>query len=296
VLESRRGEPVTASELETLRAELAAGDVAAEAGSDSADAGPWWRLLGELLEEWREESADGALGAGTAREFLYEALVERGREPAIGDGVRLATVHAAKGLELRHLFLADGGWEIGPETPAEKAEEERRLYYVGVTRAQETLHLLRRRDRHNPHLEALDGDHPFLERREPPVEPPAGGVAGRRYAPLGLHDLFLSYAGRFAPDHPIHRRIAALRPGDPLRFDPDLDRGHLHLVDDRGGRVAALSAAGRERWLDRLGRVETIRVLALAERRAEDSPPEHRRNLRAERWWVPVAEVIHRRR
>mgnify|MGYP001578281240 CR=1 FL=1 len=62
------------------------------------------------------------------------------------DGIRLMTVHAAKGLEFKNVFIA--GMEEGlfphsgfGEGPGEKNEEERRLFYVALTRAKEKLFL-----------------------------------------------------------------------------------------------------------------------------------------------------------
>ncbi len=259
---------------------------------------PWWSLAGEILGEWREHSGNAALAIKAAAEFFYEALAERARDTAFGDGVRLATVHAAKGLEFKAVFLPAGGWgeqSYSGAPPlrhagAADAEEERRLYYVGMTRARELLHLFERADAPNPLLRGLEGD--FLERHEPRVEPPPEPVARRRYRIIGLQDLYLSFAGRSLAADPIHRRLAALAPGD--RLELRAAGKHIRLHDRRGEAVAALSAEGETRWRDRLGDVESVRVVAMVERRLEDNEPAYRERLRCERWEVPVVEVAYR--
>ena len=61
------------------------------------------------------------------------------------DGVHIMTYHASKGLEFDTVFLPDCNEGVIPyrkSTTPEQIEEERRLFYVAMTRAKEKLHIL----------------------------------------------------------------------------------------------------------------------------------------------------------
>lgn len=101
----------------------------------------------------RAQIVQRAQGYGTRlREFLDAAALEReadGYDPR-ADRVSLMTLHAAKGLEFPVVFLAGCEENLLPyrregETPS--IEEERRLFYVGMTRAREKLILTHARRR-----------------------------------------------------------------------------------------------------------------------------------------------------
>ncbi len=76
-----------------------------------------------------------------------DSLIERGEKKEIVNAVKLMTVHASKGLEFKHVFivgLEDGLFPhrmSGDSKNAEDNEEERRLFYVALTRAKEKLFL-----------------------------------------------------------------------------------------------------------------------------------------------------------
>ena len=101
--------------------------------------GPWQDLLRQAIEEYVLE--DGVGEAPVDR--LLEWLAEWGREVRRRQqGLLLLTAHAPKGLEFDHVVVLDGDWES--HRRSSDGDEERRLYYVAMTRARQTLVLMRR--------------------------------------------------------------------------------------------------------------------------------------------------------
>jgi DNA helicase-2/ATP-dependent DNA helicase PcrA len=116
----------------------------------------------ELVEESKRD-ADPARGieplAGGLRGFLQDiALVsDTDQMDDDGDKVTLMTLHSAKGLEFPVVFIAGLEEELLPHSRAiqdvsgaradSAIEEERRLFYVGITRAEERLFLTRAEQR-----------------------------------------------------------------------------------------------------------------------------------------------------
>ena len=110
---------------------------------------------GEIDERKKEEALErikrkGALlvqlaeNYGTLEHFI-NAMVLGGAEMSEGEGVHLLTVHASKGLEFEEVYIIDLMEGRFPNrrlaAKAGQIEEERRLFYVAVTRAKTKLFL-----------------------------------------------------------------------------------------------------------------------------------------------------------
>ncbi|MFE7266090.1 DNA helicase PcrA [Streptomyces sp. NPDC057592] len=216
-----------------------------------------------------EEGADAAAGAGTApgtgtlAEFLEKvALVADSDqipdEDEDGSGViTLMTLHTAKGLEFPVVFLTGMEDGVFPHMRAlgqvKELEEERRLAYVGITRARERLYLTRAAMRsawgqpsYNPpsrFLEEIPDQH--LEwKRTGPMAAPAGPTSGitsslsssrSRSGPSG-------FATRRTSDKPT----VTLAVGDRVTHD-QFGLGTVTAVEGIGDQAKATVDFGDER-------------------------------------------------
>ena len=97
--------------------------------------------IGALIHLARELDGDDRFSPKSLRNFLQE-IEDRAQQnnPPQLPVTTLATLHAAKGLEWDRVFVVgiSDGYLPYPEAPE---EEELRLFYVGITRAREHLHL-----------------------------------------------------------------------------------------------------------------------------------------------------------
>ncbi|MCE9634825.1 MAG: RecQ family ATP-dependent DNA helicase [Planctomycetes bacterium] len=266
----------------------------------ATSANPWIALLQRVVTEWTELLGDERAPPAAFVDFLLEALSDQRRGLVVGEGLFLGTAHGAKGLEFEHVFVLDGNWgavrQSDARAPDDIAAEDRRLYYVAMTRAKASLHLMRRADERNPFVaELAAGPEPWLRVR-------AGlrgdGVAAEvlltRHEMLSMRDVDLGYAGRFAEDADVHARLRLLRTGSTLTLAAVEVRGatRVALLDPQGHHVGFLSESARERWAPRLGAVRSATVVAMLRRDKDQSEDAFRDSVRCDAWEVPIVELV----
>ncbi|HEX7112714.1 MAG TPA: 3'-5' exonuclease, partial [Mizugakiibacter sp.] len=136
----REAERLPAAEL--VEAVLARTRYAEALAQQAPDAAARERRLGNLRElaDWfRAMQKDGARAGDLAAQL---ALLTHADRDDPGNAVRMMTLHAAKGLEFRCVFivgLEDGTLPHEGALDEGRLDEERRLMYVGITRAKEHL-------------------------------------------------------------------------------------------------------------------------------------------------------------
>lgn len=112
-----------------------------KAGTDRRKLEEWLGILEQICDEVKEY--DDYLQYLECQEHYRRELSQeeiiRGTE-----GIQLMTVHASKGLEFEHVWIPDineGVYPYGRNLSKEAEEEERRVLYVGMTRAKKSLRL-----------------------------------------------------------------------------------------------------------------------------------------------------------
>ena len=196
---------------------------------------------GTMQSESRQENVKELLSVASEYEelgldgFLEEVslLTSSDNNDAHKDSVTLMTLHGAKGLEFPVVFMSGMEETVFPHSralyDASEMEEERRLCYVGMTRAKQELYLLYASRRmlyggilHNPPSRFLaDVDSRISDSHQPAF---FSESAGSEYAPRPKEALSVSNEPRYVPDLEIGDGInhSVFGKGTVVHMDGDI--------------------------------------------------------------------------
>jgi DNA helicase-2/ATP-dependent DNA helicase PcrA len=227
-------------------------------GPEGADR---WENVRELVASaanWSEEVSDDPEGGTPLERFLAEAALLSAGDTVVGSdlGVTLMTLHTAKGLEWPVVVLTGLEHGLFPLTRAEEQpdglEEERRLCYVGLTRAKDKLYLTWARARRR------GGElRPGIPSRFLKALPP-GIVEEKRTTSLWAPDWGAGAQGRRVAGWGEHRSRSATpapqRPSDPAPSDAEASQDTPRFVKGErvrhrrfgGGTIQGLTGTGRD--------------------------------------------------
>lgn len=219
---------------------------------------PQRAALGQFIVECESAAPGSERVVFDLIELLYE--FGGGGKSASADvsngSLLLLTAHRAKGLEFDHVLILDAsGW-------ADASDEERRLFYVAMTRARTTLTLCKRlKQRHAfiPNCSDLCLTTTSTARTSDPR------LAHRTWVADPEH-VYLSWPGFFAPDAPIHRAIANLDCGENLTLRPrDDGKPGWEIADSNGVAVGRMA----KKFIRPLGEIIAVRVSSVVVRHAK---------------------------
>ncbi len=236
----------------------------------------WQSLLGSFIDEIRSTWPDQKIPASILGDLLYE-FGNEARRSECGQLV-LSTVHGAKGREFRHVVILDGGdWRNG-------SDEERRLYYVGMTRAREKLIMCQGAVQPNPFSAALDG--PAVCRTPLPSTVITRPELSYRYVFLGLADVDLGFASRQPSGTSVHRALDRLEYGDPLTFVADSMEKELR---DRDGNIVGRLAS---KFALPSGTIIRTKLECLVWRTKAQTPAQYIDAAKVDGWWVVLPSFV----
>jgi ATP-dependent DNA helicase RecQ len=231
------------------------------------------------MAQFIQECESGAPGADRVIFDLIESLYEFGgggksaTETKSNGPLLLLTAHRAKGLEFDHVLILDaGGW-------TENNDDERRLFYVAMTRARKTLTLCQRtKERHSFTPDCLD----LCLISEPRILGTNNKFAHRNWA-ADPEQVILSWPGYFSPKSSIHRAISKLDYGDELILRHRADgKPGWEIADQDGEAVTRMS----QKFKPPIGEIIGVRVTTIIVRHRKDGEA-----VRCQEWEIVLPEI-----
>jgi ATP-dependent DNA helicase RecQ len=240
---------------------------------------PYRAMLAQFIIDWESLAPGCQQVVSNIIDALYEFRSgnQSGENNSRQAPLLLLTAHRAKGLEFDHVLILDGGgWQ-------QSSDEERRLFYVAMTRARKTLTLCARQA----------ADHPFIRDCEAlclKTQPkPTGELQPllQRIWVASPGQVVLSWPGYFSSENPIHKAIANLDVGSELKLLARSDgKPGWEITDKKGIPVTRMAQA----FTPPTGEIISVRVSAIQVRHKKTGDHE---SLKCDRWDVVLPDIVY---
>jgi ATP-dependent DNA helicase RecQ len=243
----------------------------------------WKNLFLQVLDDWSRDIGSNEFPVENLINFLYDAFFQMKADQRRGDGIFVGTAHSAKGLEFKHVFVLDGDWS----KKNMNLEEDRRLFYVTMTRAMENLFLFKAKNSVNPFVDNIKNNQGLYSRNSSGPLTTDRQILERRYELIGLPDLYL---GLGSWHEQVRKNLSDVNVSDRVVFESDNDK--IWVTTTEGKRIARLSRKAASKWQDRISEIQFASITAIVKRSKTEDDEQFAKNTKFDDWEVPIIDVV----
>jgi ATP-dependent DNA helicase RecQ len=166
-------------------------------------------------------------------------------------------------------------------------EEDRRLFYVTMTRAMENLFLFKAKNSVNPFVDNIKNNQGLYSRSSTGYEAIDRRILDRRYELIGLPDLYL---GLGSWHEQVRKNLSEVNISDRVIFESDND--NIWVNTEEGKRIARLSKKAVNKWQNRISEIQFASITAIVKRSKTEDDEQFAKNTKFDDWEVPIIDVV----
>ncbi len=231
----------------------------------------WTEIFKTLFENYLTELGESKLPIGNFIDYLYDSTRDIRQTYQTGkDKIFISTMHTAKGLEFPTVFIVGQ-----PSVKTGNIEDERRLYYVAMTRAMKRLYCLYHEKNIHQFIEDLKScDEKYIEHESiyPKIDQDDINAVNSILWNLELQDVVISFPAYKNVYKKVQQRLSNMEPGNSRELSINKIGKHYNVCYKKHP-VARLSNKGSEEFNQRISEGYKIdKIIFLASiKRTKDS-------------------------
>ena len=256
----------------------------------------WIDAFRSLLQNYLGEILDSRLPVENFLDYVYDVSRDpRQFQQMNRSSMLLATMHTAKGMEFRVIIIA------GQPLTSENREDERRLYYVAMTRAMQQLYCLHHQQALHPFIKEIatsGGQYISSKHVHLTVTPEDHHAFNTLLWELELSDVVISFPAYKAVINHAQPLLSRIEPGTSEGLELN-DKGKFPLITWNQHPIARLSAKGAQYYAEQRAQgyeVEKILFLASICWDGKSEAEEYKRLRDVDTWYTGLFQMILNRK